>query len=84
MSESRGESVRQPGYFDEFKISRPDAEAMILAARVKAGWITEEDLQGEAELQDGDTEASDNDAEAPADVAKDSPADEEADKTADA
>ena len=68
-----GESVRQPGFFDDFNVARPDAEAMIMAARVKAGWITEEDLQsdaeGEAEAEaeaKAEAEASGDDAEAPA------------------
>jgi N utilization substance protein A len=34
-----GESVKTPGYFDGMDISRDDAEALIMAARVKAGWI---------------------------------------------
>ncbi|HDO53058.1 MAG TPA: transcription termination/antitermination protein NusA, partial [Rhizobiales bacterium] len=65
------ETVRHPGYLDEFGVSRPDAEAMIMAARVQAGWITEEDLQGDAEGEgedaksSDDAEAADGDAEAP-------------------
>ena len=68
-----GESVRQPGFFDDFNVARPDAEAMIMAARVKAGWITEEDLQSDAEGEakaeaeaEAEAEASGDDAEAPA------------------
>ena len=34
-----GENVRHSGYFDGMEISREDAEAMIMAARVKLGWI---------------------------------------------
>ena len=45
-----GEAKRYPGALEGFGLSRADAEAMIMAARVKAGWITEEDLkQPEAE-----------------------------------
>ncbi len=45
-----GESKRFPGSLEGFGLSRADAEAMIMAARIKAGWITEEDLkQPEAE-----------------------------------
>ncbi|MBV1700390.1 MAG: transcription termination/antitermination protein NusA [Hyphomicrobiales bacterium] len=33
------ETIRTPGYFEGLEISREDAEAMIMAARVKAGWI---------------------------------------------
>jgi len=39
-----GEATRHPGALDGFDLSRADAEAMIMAARVKAGWITAEDL----------------------------------------
>jgi len=34
-----GESIKQLGYLDGIEISREDAEAMIMAARVLAGWI---------------------------------------------
>jgi N utilization substance protein A len=34
-----GETVRHKGILDGFDISRADAEAMIMTARVKAGWI---------------------------------------------
>ena len=39
-----GETTRTAGYLDGFEISREDCEAMIMQARVKAGWITEADL----------------------------------------
>ncbi|HTV28769.1 MAG TPA: transcription termination factor NusA [Xanthobacteraceae bacterium] len=39
-----GEAVRQAGILDSFAVSREDAEAMIMQARVKAGWLTEADL----------------------------------------
>jgi N utilization substance protein A len=44
-----GETVRQPGILDGFDISREEAEAMIMQARVKAGWISEADLVPPAE-----------------------------------
>jgi len=53
------ETVRHPGYLDNFGVTRPDAEAMIMAARVKVGWITEEDLQADADGESEDAEASD-------------------------
>ncbi|UZF91246.1 transcription termination factor NusA [Bosea sp. NBC_00550] len=34
-----GESTRHAGYLDGFDLSRQDAEAIIMAARVHAGWI---------------------------------------------
>ena len=39
-----GETTRQPGALDGFNLSRAEAEAMIMDARIKAGWITEADL----------------------------------------
>jgi len=37
-----GEATRISGYLEGFEMSREDAEALILAARVKAGWIEAE------------------------------------------
>jgi N utilization substance protein A len=39
-----GETVKHPGILDEFGVSREDAEALIMQARLKAGWVTEADL----------------------------------------
>lgn len=39
-----GETKRFPGALDAFNISRTDADAMVMQARVKAGWVTEEEL----------------------------------------
>src|SRR6516225_9843226 len=36
-----GEATRQPGALDGFDLSRAEAEAMIMNARLKAGWVTE-------------------------------------------
>jgi N utilization substance protein A len=44
VERKEGETTRHPGALDGFDLSRADAEAMIMAARVKAGWISEEDL----------------------------------------
>lgn len=35
----QGETTRYPGFIDSFGLSREDAEAMIMQARVLAGWI---------------------------------------------
>ena len=43
------EPTKHPGALDGIDISRDDAEAMIMQARVKAGWITEADLAKPAE-----------------------------------
>jgi N utilization substance protein A len=39
-----GETTRTPGILDGFDLSREEAEGLIMQARVKAGWIKEEDL----------------------------------------
>jgi N utilization substance protein A len=39
-----GERVREPGILDEFNLSPEDAEALIMRARVAAGWIEPEAL----------------------------------------
>ncbi|GAB1580456.1 transcription termination factor NusA [Phyllobacterium phragmitis] len=45
-----GETINHSGVLTPFEVSRADAEAMVLAARLKCGWISEEDLEkGEEE-----------------------------------
>jgi N utilization substance protein A len=39
-----GESKREPGFLDGLGVSREDAEALIMQARLKAGWVTEAEL----------------------------------------
>src|ERR1700686_3042257 len=39
-----GESKREPGILDGFEMSREDAEALIMQARLKDGWVSEADL----------------------------------------
>lgn len=43
-----GETTKFDGLFSALEVSRADAEQMIVAARLAAGWITEEDLAEEA------------------------------------
>ncbi|MBN9020786.1 MAG: transcription termination/antitermination protein NusA, partial [Rhizobiales bacterium] len=66
-----GETTRTAGALDGYDISRADAEAMIMQARLKAGWISQEDLdrategeeEGEAEGEVAeDAEAADSSA----------------------
>ncbi|MDQ0347009.1 transcription termination factor NusA [Ancylobacter vacuolatus] len=60
-----GEVVRIAGALEGFELSREAAEALVMQARVKAGWITAEELAGpaedEAELaettEDGESQA---------------------------
>jgi N utilization substance protein A len=39
-----GETVREAGILDGFEISREEAEALVMQARLKAGWVAEADL----------------------------------------
>jgi N utilization substance protein A len=43
-----GETTKHAGFLDGIEITREDAEAMIMQARVKAGWITEADLASQS------------------------------------
>jgi transcription termination/antitermination protein NusA len=43
-----GEVVRNAGALEGFEVSREECEALIMQARVKAGWITEADLAPQA------------------------------------
>jgi N utilization substance protein A len=56
-----GENVRTAGILEGFDLSHADAEAMIMQARLKAGWITEADLapkEAEAAPAEETTEAN--------------------------
>ncbi|MGO9684574.1 MAG: transcription termination factor NusA [Beijerinckiaceae bacterium] len=46
-----GETIKHPGFFDGLEISREEAEALIMAARVKAGWVEEAALTPAAEVE---------------------------------
>ncbi|MEP9372078.1 transcription termination factor NusA [Mesorhizobium sp. KR1-2] len=50
-----GETKFYPGVLASFGVTRADAEQMVLAARLKAGWITEE----EAAAEEGTAESTD-------------------------
>ncbi len=52
-----GEVTRHAGALSEFDISRQEAETMIMAARIAAGWITAEDLVVEEIEDDEDYDA---------------------------
>ncbi|MDC7788419.1 transcription termination factor NusA [Rhodoplanes sp. TEM] len=56
-----GETKREAGILDGFELSRDECEAMIMQARVKAGWISEADLARPAE--DGEDGAEDGEGE---------------------
>ena len=52
-----GETKFFPGVLASHAVSRADAEQMVLAARLKAGWITEEELAAEERPMPAEAEA---------------------------
>src|SRR4030081_1130040 len=58
-----GETVRNAGILEGFDLSREETEALIMQARVKAGWVKEEDLAPPAVAEE---EAEPETAETPA------------------
>jgi N utilization substance protein A len=52
-----GEAVRQSGILDGFDLSREEAEAIIMQARLKVGWISEADLTPAAAEEQPQVEA---------------------------
>ncbi|MFM9938901.1 MAG: transcription termination factor NusA [Hyphomicrobiaceae bacterium] len=67
--EKDAEPVRHKGILDGFDIGKPEAEALIIAARIHAGWIKAEDVaqpdvEGDGENDGSETEAADGAAAA--------------------
>src|SRR6185312_10736379 len=52
-----GETKMYPGVLANFGTTRAEAEQMVLAARLKAGWITEADLARGEDVAAGEEEA---------------------------
>ncbi|WP_332712812.1 transcription termination factor NusA [Pelagibacterium mangrovi] len=59
-----GETKRYEGTFSAFPLSKEEAEDMIMAARLKAGWITEDDLPQAVEIAEGESEVAAEDGAA--------------------
>ncbi len=57
----KGEVVKHEGFLTGIDISAAEAEAMIMAARVKAGWIEPEEAASDAEAEEIDGEADEAD-----------------------
>ncbi|HWM83052.1 MAG TPA: transcription termination factor NusA [Pseudolabrys sp.] len=49
-----GETVHHKGFLDGQDVSRDEAEAIVMQARLKAGWITEADLAGPAAAEEAE------------------------------
>ena len=67
--EKDGEVTKHKGALEGFEIGRKEAEAMILAARVEAGWIKPEDIappEPETAVEEATPETADAGADAPA------------------
>jgi N utilization substance protein A len=76
-----GERVRVPGALESFGLSVEEAEALILRARVAAGWIEAADLEPPAEEgEEAEVEGEPAEAEAAAAEAEEAPAAEEPEK----
>ena len=61
-----GETTHFDGVLEEFKLSRVEAEQMVMAARIKAGWVTEEELAAaEAEAEETVEEVSEEEVKKP-------------------
>lgn len=58
-----GEVKFYDGIFKDFPISREEAEEMIMSARVKVGWITQEELDGDQVLTDEEADAESAEAQ---------------------
>jgi len=54
-----GETTRFEGFLDQFNIRKHQAEEFIMTARVKAGWISEEDLKKDEEPEEAGLEEQD-------------------------
>ncbi len=46
-----GQAVRQAGYLDGLDLSREECEAIVMAARVKAGWVEAQEPAGEEQTE---------------------------------
>jgi transcription termination/antitermination protein NusA len=55
------ETIHHDGVLGSFSIGKPEAEEMILAARVRAGWIDEADLVPEPEPVEGEESGDEQD-----------------------
>jgi N utilization substance protein A len=61
-----GETTRTPGILDGFELSREECEAIVMQARLKAGWITEADIAALAAPPAASEEEAEAEAEQPA------------------
>ncbi len=58
-----GENVRTEGFLDGLDVSREEAEAIVMRARVRMGWVDEADLVAQAEVEDADAGETEQDGE---------------------
>ena len=65
VERKENEAVRHPGFLEGFPIEREEAEAMIMQARVKAGWVDEAALTPPEPPAEADADAEAAPATAP-------------------
>ena len=58
-----GERKRMAGILDSFEISAEEAQAMIMSARVKVGWVTEEELAAMNAEENAEEEGEEGEAD---------------------
>ncbi|MBO0753358.1 MAG: transcription termination/antitermination protein NusA, partial [Bradyrhizobiaceae bacterium] len=54
-----GETIRNPGFLEGFDLTREECEALIMQARLKAGWITEAEFAAQQGAHEGGEEGDD-------------------------
>ncbi|MEQ9518220.1 MAG: transcription termination factor NusA [Parvibaculum sp.] len=65
----KGERTRMAGILDGFEIEPSEAQSIIMSARLKAGWVTEEDLAPPAEEDEESEEGEEGEEEGEGDDA---------------
>ena len=49
--ELKGEKIKLDGYLEDFALSKKEADDLIMAARIAAGWFTAEELAASQEVE---------------------------------
>uniref|UniRef100_A0A2A4Z5B9 Transcription termination/antitermination protein NusA n=1 Tax=OCS116 cluster bacterium TaxID=2030921 RepID=A0A2A4Z5B9_9PROT len=64
----KGETIKEKGYFDGLNVERTTAEAMIIEARIHAGWIEAEPEVAEEDAAEGEEAETEANAEVEAEA----------------
>lgn len=77
VERSGGETIREAGYFDGLNVDRATAEAMIIEARIHAGWIeAEPEVEAEEEVAIEEEVEEEADVEVEAETSENAEGDE--------